>query len=238
MREFLLANASVLLFAICVLEAVVFILLAVRLTQLKRNEQRSFAVLSMFVTAGLLFDCGVMVLGSTLSADILMMLSRFRYVLHGLLIPLLLPIGAYGMGWKHAPLTIVWIITLAMMAAGFYMGINVVMEQSNTAGITRLAMAASTPAIAQNINTILSFGTVIPLMIAGIVAIFRKRGPWVLLGGVVMFAFSALGPATGNTDLIFLISAIGEVLMVACFLAHVLQSESKLKAKPKADAAA
>jgi hypothetical protein len=32
-----------------------------------------------------------------------------------------------------------------------------------------------------------------------------------------MFAFSALGPATGNMDLIFFISMIGEVLMVLFF---------------------
>ena len=33
----------------------------------------------------------------------------------------------------------------------------------------------------------------------------------------MMFVFSALGPATGNTDFIFLISVIGEWLMVVFF---------------------
>lgn len=35
-----------------------------------------------------------------------------------------------------------------------------------------------------------------------------------------MFAFSALGPATGNMDLIFYISMFGEVLMVLFFFLY------------------
>lgn len=35
-----------------------------------------------------------------------------------------------------------------------------------------------------------------------------------------MFAFSALGPATGNFDLIFFIGMFGEVCMALCFLLY------------------
>ena len=35
-----------------------------------------------------------------------------------------------------------------------------------------------------------------------------------------MFAFSALGPATGNFDLIFLIGMFGELFMVLFFLLY------------------
>ena len=67
------------------------------------------------------------------------------------------------------------------------------------------------------IESILSFGTILPLLAFGVAAVIRKKGPFVLLGGLMMFVFSALGPATGNTDFIFLISVIGEWLMVFFF---------------------
>ena len=61
---------------------------------------------------------------------------------------------------------------------------------------------------------------VVPLLLADLWLIIRKKGPFLFLSGLFMFAFSALGPATGNTDLIFLIGMIGEALMVLCFLLH------------------
>ena len=42
-----------------------------------------------------------------------------------------------------------------------------------------------------------------------------------------MFAFSALGPATGNIDLIFLIGMIGEALMVLFSLLHAKKAAKK-----------
>ena len=64
------------------------------------------------------------------------------------------------------------------------------------------------------ISRILSFGPVIPMMIAGIVVWVKQKTPHLFLSGFFMFAFSALGPATGNSDLIFFISMFGELLMV------------------------
>lgn len=236
MREVLIANASIILWVVAALEAVIAIIFILRCIGLKTDERRSFALLAFFLTLGLLFDTVVMLLGNVVSTSDLMIFSRARFVLHGLLIPLLLPLGAFAMGWKRVPVVITWIVTLLLMAAGVYMGLNVVLEQQDMAGITRFAMSDATPQIAVTINTVLSFGTVIPLIVAGIVTMIRRRGPWVFLGGLAMFAFSAIGPATGNTDLIWLISALGELLMVFFFLMHVLQDETKLKARIKEEA--
>ena len=52
----------------------------------------------------------------------------------------------------------------------------------------------------------LSFGTVVPLMLVGIYVWIRQKTPHLFLSGFLMFFFSAVGPATGNTDLIFFIS--------------------------------
>ena len=45
----------------------------------------------------------------------------------------------------------------------------------------------------------------------------KQKTPHLFLSGFLMFAFSALGPATGNFDHIFFITMIGEVLMVLFF---------------------
>ncbi len=100
------------------------------------------------------------------------------------------------------------------MVAGFAEAVATVLEPSSIAGVTRFKAAEATPAWAEMISNVLSFGTVIPLMIAGIVVWFKQKTPSLFLSGFFMFAFSALGPVTGNADLIFYISMYGEVLMV------------------------
>ena len=57
-----------------------------------------------------------------------------------------------------------------------------------------------------------------PLILAGLWIWIKRKRPSLFLAGFLMFAFSALGPATGNTDLIFLIGMFGEVFMVFFFL--------------------
>ena len=56
--------------------------------------------------------------------------------------------------------------------------------------------------------------TVNPMMISGIIVWIKQKNPHLFLSAFLMFVFSALGPATGNSDLIFFISMFGELLMV------------------------
>ena len=66
----------------------------------------------------------------------------------------------------------------------------------------------------------LSYGAVVPLILAGVVVWIKQKTPLLFLSGFLMFAFSALGPATGNFELIFYISMFGEVCMALCFLLY------------------
>lgn len=216
MREFLLANARTLLWTDIVLEAAV----AAALLFVYRKNRRMEAVLAFAVALGLIYDALIIVLGSTLAPGALAALSQLRFVFHGLLVPLLLPIGAYAMDMKEKPLKLVWIVTALIMAAGVYMGFAQRLEPAYIAGVTRLVSTDATPTAAKIIERIVTFGTVFPLMIAGVFTIRRKNGPFILLGGLLMFLFSALGPATGNIDLIFLISSFGELFMLLCFCLH------------------
>ena len=90
-----------------------------------------------------------------------------------------------------------------------------------------LVSTENTPGWATGISMALSFGTVIPLMIFGIIAWKKKKTPCLFLSGFFMFAFSAIGPATGNSDLIFYISMFGELLMVLFFFIFAKQTIKK-----------
>ena len=67
---------------------------------------------------------------------------------------------------------------------------------------------------------------VVPLVLAGIAVWVKQKTPALFLSGFLMFAFSALGPATGNFDLIFFISMFGEVCMVLFFMVYANFNEA------------
>ena len=93
-------------------------------------------------------------------------------------------------------------------------GACTILELREIAGVIRFASGETTPKWADMISSILSFGTVIPMMIVGVIVWIRQKTPHLFLSGFFMFLFSALGPATGNADLIFFISMFGELFMV------------------------
>ena len=56
---------------------------------------------------------------------------------------------------------------------------------------------------------------------------------WVITG-LLMFVFAALGPATGNMDLLFVISMFGELFMVLFYYLYVIKDE-KLEENNKSE---
>jgi len=91
---------------------------------------------------------------------------------------------------------------------------DILLASCTIAGVTQFKASDATPAWASLISSILSFGTVIPMMIVGIIVWIKQKTPHLFLSGFFMFVFSAIGPATGNADLIFYISMFGELLLV------------------------
>ena len=106
------------------------------------------------------------------------------------------------------------LFTGLLMIAGICEALATILEKKSMAGVVRYASSETTPAWADSISMALSFGTVIPMMIIGIVVWIKQKKPQLFLSGLFMFIFSAVGPATGNADLIFFISMFGELLMV------------------------
>ena len=190
------------------------VVIAALLFGLSASKKSKVARWSGILTLGLIADAAIIGLGSVLTPEALQTVSPVRFIAHGLLIPLLFPIMGYALNFRKIPMFIVWWFTLGLMVAGVLQAIKTPLVPETIAGVTRMKAAENTPKWAETISRILSFGTVIPMMIAGIIVWIRQKTPHLFLSGFFMFAFSALGPATGNTDLIFFISMFGEILMV------------------------
>jgi len=214
MREFLLANGPVLAGSLAAMELIFGVILLAMFGRKKKPILLYMALVSL----ALCYDAAVLALGAFLPEGILRPLSQLRFVFHGLFIPLLFPICAEALRWPPKAKTVVWIVTAVLMAGGLVSGILARLEPSSVAGITRFLSGEGTPALAERFTRILSYGTVIPLIIVGVIVWIKRKNPTLFLSGFLMFAFSALGPATGNFDLIFLIGMFGEVFMVLFFL--------------------
>ena len=169
--------------------------------------------------AGLFYDAAVLGLGGMILPPFLPMFSRVRFVLHGLILPLNLVICAYALPFYRKPRIATWVVTGILMAVGGAAGVmRQIGPADPTAGITRFVSVSPKESWTELVNSLLSYGTVIPVIIVGIAVCVRHKSPSILLAGLLMFGFAALGPATGNFDLIFLITMFGELFMLLFYL--------------------
>ena len=217
MRDFLLASCPVMLWVIAAIH-LLFMLLAWR--GWKRTKEPLY-LLTALVVLGLFYDALILACGTVLKEGApLLPLSRFRFVFHGALIPLLFPICAYALNWGKTWKTIVWVFTGVLIVLGVAEGFATQLAAQQVAGIVRYTSGDGTPGWAKAVSSVLSYGTIVPLIVAGVVVWIKQKMPFLFLSGFLMFLFSALGPATGNFDLIFYISMFGEICMALFFLLY------------------
>ena len=222
MRSLLLNICLPAIWAIVICETVIAVLLFKRWQKTKQP----LSLLTLLVSAGLILDAMIIGLGSWIAPDVLKTISPIRFIAHGVLIPLLFPICGYALDLKKPVMNVLWIVTAVLMAAGAAQAIFTVLEPKEIAGVVRYVSGADTPKWADMISRILSFGTVIPMMIAGVFVWIRQKTPYLFLSAFLMFVFSALGPATGNADLIFFISMFGELFMVLFLYLYAKKREA------------
>lgn len=223
MRNFLIGNGPLVVGALLLVEAAVL----VGLLREHRRTKAPMVLCMALVTAGLLFDGAVILLGRWLPEGVLRTLSMGRYLFHGLCMPLLLMISVYAHGLKGSAVKVFWGVAAVLMALGAAAGLMTKLNVVDFAGFVRCTGSDATPKWADSYLSILSVAMVIPLILVGVWLMIKKKGPFLFLSGLFMFVFSALGPATGNTDLIFLIGMIGEMLMVLFFLLHGKKAAKK-----------
>lgn len=203
------------------------VVIAALLFTLSAKKNSKVARFSGILTLGLILDAAIIAIGSILTPEALKTVSPIRFVAHGLLIPLIFPICGYALNFKKPLMFIVWAFTLGLMVAGVLQALKTDLVTETIAGVTRMKAGEDTPKWAESVSRVLSFGTVIPMMIVGVIVWIRQKTPHLFLAGFLMFAFSALGPATGNTDLIFFISMFGEILMVLFLYFYALAKSGR-----------
>lgn len=223
MKELLFASCPIMLWVITAIELVFTVLLFSRYVKSKNM----IFLLSGLICVGLTYDALILALGSLMTEGAALMgLSRLRYVLHGGLIPLIFAICAYALDFKKPWKIAAWVFTGILMVLGIADGCIRRIGVQTVAGICRYA-SVSAPAWAEIVNSLLTFGTVIPMMIAGIVVWARQKTPHLFLSAFLMFLFSGLGAAC--LELMFYISMYGELLM-ALFLYFYAMHKSKVTA--------
>ncbi len=224
MKELLLASCPV---AVWVITGIEFLLMLLAFLAYKKSKKPLY-LFTALVTLGLFYDALILALGGVLGdSELLRVLSQLRFVAHGALIPLLFLICAYALDFGKFWKIVVWVFTGALILLGAAGGLATVLEMKTAAGIVRYTSAEATPAWADTVSMALSYGAVVPLILAGIVVWIKQKTPLLFLAGFVMFLFSALGPATGNVDLIFYISMFGEVGMALFFLLYARRKAKK-----------
>lgn len=220
MREFLFASCPVMLWVITAIELVFTVLLFSRYAKTKNL----IFLLSGLICVGLTYDALILALGSVMTEGAaLMALSRLRYVFHGGLIPLIFLICAYALDFKGFWKLAAWVFTGILIVLGIADGCVRQIGATTVAGICRYASVYA-PAWAEIVNSLLTFGTVIPMMVAGIVVWVKQKTPHLFLSAFLMFLFSGLGAAC--LELMFYISMYGELLM-ALFLYFYAQKSAR-----------
>lgn len=211
MREFLFASCPVMLWVITALELIFTVLLFSRYAKTKNTV----FLLSGLICVGLTYDALILALGCFMTeSPLFLALSRMRYVLHGGLIPLIYAICAYALDFKGFWKKFAWVLTAVLIVLGVADGCIRTLGPATVAGVCRY-VSVSAPAWGEIVNSVLTFGTVIPMMAAGIAVWVKQKTPHLFLSGFLMFAFSGLGAAC--LELMFYISMYGELLM-ALFL--------------------
>ena len=220
MKELLFASCVPMLWVISAVELFFTVLLFSRYIKTKNL----IFLLSGMICVGLTYDALVLAFGSFLTeGTALLALSRMRYVFHGGLIPLIFAICAYALNFKKVWKIVAWGFTGVLIVLGIADGCIREIGVQTVAGVCRYA-SVSAPAWAEIVNSLLTFGTVIPMMIAGVVVWIKQKTPHLFLSAFLMFLFSGLGAAC--LELMFYISMYGELLM-ALFLYFYALRKSK-----------
>ena len=139
------------------------------------------------------------------------------------MIPLIFVICAYALNFNGFWQTAAWLFAGVLIVLGIADGCIRVIGATTVAGICRYA-SVSAPAWAEIVNSLLTFGTVIPMMVAGVIVWIKQKTPHLFLSAFLMFLFSGLGAAC--LELMFYISMYGELLM-ALFLYYYAMAKSK-----------
>lgn len=226
MLQYLIAGAPILLAGLTLFYLCAFLGL---MKLFQKDSAQKLPLMMAALVFGLFYDALVLVLGAFLGeGKLLKVLSVPRYVLHGMLIPLMLDICAEALeakkGVVRAVAAVSGILALLGAVAAFKMKLNPL----KVGRITRyVSDNALTPKWATTVMVALSIVPTVILISCGAV-LWKKKGKKELtLSGLLMLAGSAIGPAVGAMDISFLFSMFGEFGMILYFWLYAKNNVSQ-----------
>ena len=164
--------------------------------------------------------------------NLLLSFNKLRFILHGLLVPLLILFCGYALNasgkfyYGHLSINILFTIT------GLILGLITKLTIVEGSLIKRCTVSKDNSLIIILIFSFINIICVIYMIFVGIILFIKKAEKFFLLSGIFMFLFSAIGPAIGKTYLNYLFSMYGEILMVI-FLYLFFRNEIEFKIKSK-----
>ena len=213
-RNIIMVIGWVLVILVAIAELVTFFGLLKRYLYSRKKVCIYMAILAL----GLFFDAAILSAGRFLGVgSLLMALSKARLIVRAVVIPMILPICAYALELNNTAKRILWILMLVCVGVGVAAVIFTKLESSDLCGILRYAASPETPFWADAITVYMPLGIYAFLIICGFAMIFRGKTLWILLAGLAVAGLTVVGQFTGFTDLIFLFSLFGEMLMLRFF---------------------
>ena len=149
-----------------------------------------------------------------MSDNVLRFFNRLRFIFHGLLVPLINIFCGYALDIKEIKFYIILIITIVLSIVGVIVGIIAKLEVDEGEVLKRCIFSENQSKWMKAIFTLINVICVIYMIVVGIILYIRKKDYYFFLSGFFMLIFAAIGPATGSSYLIFLLSIYGEILMV------------------------
>ncbi len=221
MREIFLNYGLYMVWGLALVEAVLTVLFFMDFDKKKEWIIFFMGLLAVSIT----YDAIIIGIGVFTAEPILRVLSRMRFIFHGLLVPLNIAICSYALYLRGKPKIVVWIITGLLMALGAVAGFKREIDVVDFAGMIRFVSVSPKDYWTEKVNSLFSFGTVLPVIITGIYLIIKRKQPEIFLAGFLMFASIIVSVATGNADLIFLISMFGEMFMLLFYMIYEKKHE-------------
>ena len=163
---------------------------------------------------GLIYDGAIILLGFLMSGGILLFFNRLRFILHGILVPLLILFSAYALKSTGRAFSAQLIILIILSIIGMIAGIIAKLKLVEDAVLKRYTFNEDKTSLIMIIFNVMNIGSVLYMIVVGVLLLIRSKEYYFFLAGIFMLIFSAIGPAIGKIELNYLLSMYGEVLMV------------------------
>ena len=215
---------------------VIAIIIYIYITKLSIEEylvkKQIILILFIIQILGLIYDCFIILIGFSLPEYILLFFNKLRFIFHGLLVPLLILFTGNALQLEGGFYFINLITNIIISVYGIILGVICKLDIVENHVLKRYSFSNTEENFVKISFALINVGCVIYMIIVGIILYVKQREYYFFLSGFLMLFFSALGPIIGKSDLIYLLSMYGEILMII-FLYLFFKNKAKGKVSNK-----